>query len=131
VGPLKLLLDTCTLIWLVSAPARLSKRVAEAIDSEDTELLLSDSSVWELALKWEAGKIELPQPPRNWVTSQSRLWDLEPLAIKRSHLYRAVELPQHHRDPFDRLLVAQAIESTLTIATPDPHIHRYPVASLW
>lgn len=128
---MRLLVDTCTLIWLVAEPCRLSRRVAATIDAADTELWLSDCSVWELCLKWETQKIRLPEPPRRWVDDQVRQWGLKPLMIERSHLYRVVELPQHHRDPFDRLLVAQAIEAGLTIATPDEQVHRYPVATLW
>jgi PIN domain nuclease of toxin-antitoxin system len=131
VGPLKLLLDTCTLIWLAADPTKLSDPVAALIDAPSTQLILSDCSVWELCLKWEAGKIRLPQPPRTWIADQQRDWHLEPLPMERTHLFRVSELPGHHRDPFDRLLVAQAIEAGLTIATPDPNIRQYPVATVW
>lgn len=127
----KLLLDTCTLVWLVSDPERLGRAVADCIDEETTELFLSDASVWELCLKWQAGKIGLPKPPRAWVEEQVRAWSLAALPIQRGHLYRVTELPEHHRDPFDRLLVAQAIEEGMTIGSPDPQIHRYPTAVLW
>jgi PIN domain nuclease of toxin-antitoxin system len=126
-----LLLDTCTLIWLVSDPQRLSRTVSETIDSEGTELFLSDATVWEICLKWQVGKIGLPTPPRTWIEQQAALWQLAGLPIQRAHLYRVTELPEHHRDPFDRLLVAQAIDEGLTIATPDQHIRRYPVAVAW
>lgn len=130
-GPLKLLLDTCTLLWLTAEPAKLTPAVASAIDATASELLFSDCSVWELCLKWEAGKLRLPQPPRTWVEEQMRRWHLAGLAIERHHLYRLSELPAHHRDPFDRLLVAQAIEGGMTIVTPDEPIRLYPVATLW
>lgn len=125
------LLDTCTLIWLSAEPQRLSKKASRHIDNPQTELWLSDASVWELSLKWQAGKLRLPQPPRLWVEEQSRLWHLRPLPIERHDLYRVSELPAHHNDPFDRLLIAQAIEQGLTILTPEPTMHRYPVATLW
>jgi PIN domain nuclease of toxin-antitoxin system len=127
----RLLLDTCTLIWLVSAPDRLSRAASEAIDRQSTELLVSDATVWEICLKWQAGKIGLPKPPRTWIEEQAALWLLEALPIRRTHLCRVTEIPEHHHDPFDRLLVAQALDEGLTIATPDPDIRRYPVDVLW
>ncbi len=128
---MQLLLDTCAFVWLVSAPDRLSPRVAEAVDTTDAQLSLSDASVWEICLKWQTGKLRLPDPPRSWVEKQCKLWELTPAPIERTDLYRVSELPEHHRDPFDRLIVAQAIERGFTIATPDAYIHRYPVSALW
>ena len=127
----RLLLDTCTLVWLVSDPARLSQRAATALDDQITELYLSDTTVWEIGLKWQVGKIGPPAPPRRWIEEQAARWLLVPLPIRRKHLYRVTELAEHHRDPFDRLLVAQAIEEDLTIVSPDPQLGRYPVAVLW
>ncbi len=127
---MKLLLDTCSLLWLATEPDRLSTPVKEAIDA-GFALLLSDGSVMELCLKWTAGKLKLPQPPRLWVEEQLRTWKIAALPVERRHHYRSTELPDHHRDPFDRLLVAQALEENLTIATPDPLVRRYPVSTLW
>ncbi len=124
------LLDTCTLIWLAAAPDRLSVAAREAID-ECRRLVASDVSVMEIGLKWQAGKLELPAPPRAWVEQQAKAWALARLAISRLHLYRSFELAAFHRDPFDRLLVAQAIEEGLTLATPDAQIAAYPVATVW
>ena len=130
-GPLRLLLDTCAFLWLAAAPGNLGGGAASVIDSSDSELFLSDVSVWEICLKWQAGKILLPAPPRLWVEEQRQTWRLASIPIERTHLYRVVELPHHHRDPFDRLLVAQAIERGLTIATPDAEVAKYPVAVIW
>jgi PIN domain nuclease of toxin-antitoxin system len=131
VGYLKFLLDTCTFVWLVAEPERLSGRAAKALDDGNAALTLSDVSVWEIGLKWRSGKIRLPQPPRSWIEEQAQTWNLLSLAIKRSHLYREAELPEHHRDPFDRLLVAQALEEGQTIVTPDSAIRHYPVPVIW
>ena len=128
---MKFLLDTCTFVWLVAEPKRISGRVAEALDARDASMTLSDVTVWEIGLKWRAGKIKLPQPPRNWIAEQARVWNLSSLAIKRRHLFRETELPGYHRDPFDRLLVAQALEEEMIIATPDPAIRQYPVPVVW
>jgi PIN domain nuclease of toxin-antitoxin system len=97
----------------------------------DARILLSDASVWELCLKWQAGKVELPAPPRRWIGEQVQAWGIERLPIEPEHCYRTTELPQLHRDPFDRLLVAQAIAHGALIVTPDPAITAYPVACLW
>jgi PIN domain nuclease of toxin-antitoxin system len=125
-----LLLDTCTFVWLASEPARLSESASAALDAESS-LALSDASAWEICLKWQAGKIVLPSPPRVWISEQMRTWQLERVPIEPDHLYRTVELPELHRDPFDRLLVAQALALGVRIVTPDSEIRRYPVAVTW
>lgn len=127
---MRALLDTCTLIWLVSDSDRLSRAAATAIDTAD-QLFLSDASVWELGLKWNAGKIKLPAPPRVWVSNQCTRWSIAGVAITRDHLFRSFELSTVHRDPFDRLIVAQAIENRLTVITPDEAVRAYPVAVCW
>lgn len=126
-----LLLDTCTFLWLTSCPARLSAPARAALDDDNHRAWLSDVSIWEVCLKWQAGKIELPTPPRMWFDQQIRMWSVERLKIEQNHFFRSTELPTLHRDPFDRLLVAQALEQTLTIVTPDDAIAAYPVAVTW
>jgi PIN domain nuclease of toxin-antitoxin system len=128
---MKLLLDTCTLIWLAAEPSRLSARAANVLEAADSVLHLSDVSVLEICMKWQANKLVLPAPPRLWVEEQRRIWDVAPAALTTEHMYRATELPLHHRDPFDRLLVAQAITAGLTVVTPDAAITAYPVATIW
>ena len=131
-GPLsRYLLDTCTFIWLCSEPERLSARAAAAIEAADSPLLLSDVSALEIVLKWNAGKIILPAPPRRWLERQISIWAVECRALRRSDVYRASELPDRHRDPFDRLLVATALESDAVILTPDRKIQQYPVSWHW
>ena len=125
------LLDTCTLIWLSTEPDKLSPASVEAIDGSDSVLLWSDVSALEITLKWGAGKLVLPDPPRHWLERQISDWGLESLNIRRADIYRASELPAHHRDPFDRLLVAAALGSNATILTPDEAIHQYPVSCRW
>ena len=125
------LLDTCTLIWLCAEPERLSKTAKEAIGTTDSPLLLSDASAFEIALKWQSGKIELPDPPRHWLEKQIAVWGLQCLELSRSDIYRTTELPGHHKDPFDRLLVASALNNNATLLTPDAAIRQYPVSCLW
>jgi PIN domain nuclease of toxin-antitoxin system len=125
-----ILLDACTLIWLASDPRKLGAAAGTALDAAD-EIHISDVTVWEICLKWHAKKLDLPTPPRTWIMEQARAWSLSRLQIEPEHLYRAVELPELHRDPFDRLLVAQALACGATLVTPDPAIRQYPVAVLW
>ena len=128
---MRYLLDTCSFIWLCAEPEKLSATASGIIDSEGNDVMLSDVSVLEIALKWSAGKIELPAPPRQWLERQISEWSLSSVRIAREDIYRTSELPDHHRDPFDRLLVAVALGSSSTIITPDKAIHAYPVACAW
>ena len=128
---MELLLDTCVFLWLAAEPKRLSRRAREAIGREDARLYLRDASVFEVCTKWRAGKLELPTTPRRWFGEQVRIWQTTRLAADIEHYFRESELPALHRDPFDRLLVAQAIERDLSIVTPDPAIRAYPVAIVW
>ena len=125
------LLDTCTLIWLSTDPDKLSPATVQAIDAPDSGLLWSDVSALEIALKWSAGKLVLPDPPRHWLERQIDAWGLDCLSLRRTDIYRASELPPYHRDPFDRLLVAAALGSNATILTPDEAVRQYPVSSRW
>lgn len=101
------------------------------IDDHSSTLVLSDVTVWEICLKWQSGKLKLPDVPRTWCESQARIWQLQSLSVSRSALYRTTELAEHHRDPFDRLLVAQSLEENLSLITPDQHIAAYPVSVVW
>ena len=125
------LLDTCTFIWLCAEPEQLSSAARELIDAPENSLLLSDVSVLEITLKWSAGKIALPDPPKRWVETQAAIWALAYRPIERADMYRAGELPRHHQDPFDRLLVAAALNLNATILTPDKAIQQYPVSYRW
>ncbi|MBI3182433.1 MAG: type II toxin-antitoxin system VapC family toxin [Myxococcales bacterium] len=128
---MKLLLDTCTLIWLTSESSRLSKAASRAIDDAASILHFSDASTWEICLKWQNGKLGLPTPPRSWIPDQLARWQIEAVPLEAEDFFRTTELASHHPDPFDRLLVAQAIFRGLTIVTPDPAIAAYPAARLW
>lgn len=125
-----LLLDTCTFIWLASEPGKLGAAARPVLESA-VDIALSDVSVWEICLKWQARKIGLPAPPRTWIAEQVRAWSLDRVPIEPEHMYRAVELADLHRDTFDRLLVAQALTHGATLVTPDPAIAQYPVAVVW
>jgi len=126
-----ILLDTCTLIWLTQEPERLSEKSRTIIENPDNELLVSHVSVWEMLLKTQAGKLSFPVPLRKWLSDQQNTWDFRYLNISLEHLLRVEEIERHHSDPFDRLLVTQAIVENIGIVTPDPWIAKYPVQVLW
>ena len=124
----RLLLDTYALIWALSSPSRLPARVARMLRDPENDVYASAVATWEIAIKSALGKIETDVAA---VARAAREADFEELPVTLAHTARLTTLPQHHRDPFDRLLVAQAIEEDLTLVTHDPAIGRYPVPVLW
>ena len=127
----RVLLDTCSLIWLTQEPAKLSDTCKAEIDNPENSLVVSHASVWEILLKNRAGKFTFPLPIRRWLEKQKLIWDFEYLAISLEHLLRTGEIEGHHNDPFDRLLVAQSIIENISILTPDSAIAKYPVHVIW
>jgi PIN domain nuclease of toxin-antitoxin system len=126
-----LLLDSCSFIWLCSAPAQLSPPATEAIDADNSRLFLSVASAWEISLKVKNGKIRLPDRPWAWITGRAAYWQIEVLDVDLDAVCRSTEVPEIHKDPFDRLLVAHSLIHQLTILTPDPFVRRYPARTLW
>jgi PIN domain nuclease of toxin-antitoxin system len=127
----KLLLDTCTFLWLALGSPRLSAAVLPLLQDRGNEVFLSSASVWEISTKWQAGRLPLPQPPHQFIPRQRSLHLLTPLAIQEEDVLHLHRLPGLHRDPFDRILVCQAISQGLAILTPDPDISQYPVRVIW
>jgi PIN domain nuclease of toxin-antitoxin system len=123
------LLDTHVFLWLNTAPERLRGHLALVEDSR-TELLLSAASSWEIAIKYALGRLPLPEPPPRYVPERLRAIGVHALAIEHSHVLAVSSLPLLHRDPFDRLLVAQAGVLDVPILTADPDVVRYPVRTL-
>lgn len=107
-------------------PARLGD-VRTSIESLDNELLLSAASSWEIAIKSALGKLNLPEPPEVYVPSRMKRSGVDALPIQHSHALRVASLPAHHRDPFDRLLVAQAALEGLSLVSADPVFDLYDV----
>ena len=128
---MRVILDTCSLIWLCMEPDRLSEHAGQIIDADATQCLISHVSVWEIALKIKSGKMVFPKPLRRWIFEQKEEWELEWIPISLNHLLRTTEMEGYHDDPFDRLLVAQALEENIPIITPDKYITRYPVEVIW
>lgn len=122
-----LLVDSHVLVWAALTPDRLSARARKLLEDGTTDKVVSVVSLWELAMKASAGKLELPAPPE---LAAEALGAAE-LAVTRPHLVRFRELPPLHGDPFDRMLVAQAIDEGLVLLTSDRNVQRYPVSWIW
>lgn len=128
---MKVLLDTCTFLWIVGGSSRVPARVREVFQDPGTEVFLSVASAWEIALKHEGGRLPLPAPPDRFVPAEREAHGIASLAIDEASALHVTRLPLIHRDPFDRLLVAQAIVHGLTILTPDPLVTQYPARTDW
>lgn len=122
-----MLVDTHIALWLAVAPERLTAENADRLADEDTTVLLSAASSWELAIKWAVGKLSLPTPPSEFVPNLVATFDLTPLPITHLHTVGVAELPDHHRDPFDRLLIAQARAEGVPLVTSDPVFAKYGI----
>ncbi len=125
---MRLLLDTHALLWAVSMPNELPPRVRALLEAGTTQVSVSAASTWEIAIKAGIGKLVIDFPA---LLSALGLLEFSELPIGFEHTRRAGALPPIHRDPFDRMLVAQAMEDGLTLVTRDPNIGRYGVPTLW
>lgn len=126
----RLLLDTQAFLWLHTDPARLGG-ARELLELNSTELLLSPASSWEIAIKWRLGKLPLPEPPEAYIPERMRRAKIHSLPVTHAHTLGVSGLPDHHRDPFDRLLVAQATVEGVPIVTSDRLIRQYEVDVVW
>ena len=128
---MKILLDTCAFLWLSQQPAQLSPAAVDIINDPGNALTCSDVSIWEITLKNSAGKLPLPQAPRTWIPSKLLYHQLQRLSTDLDSIIRSGELPPMHRDPFDRLLAAQAITHGMTILSPDLPLSTLGAARIW
>ena len=128
---MRALLDTNVFLWFDLEQQRLSPSARAFIADGTNDLVLSAATAWEIAIKHTKGQLQLPDLPEAYVASRIGLDGLDPLAIELSHAIRAGTLPPIHRDPFDRLLVAQSQLEDLPILTSDPNIARYGVSVIW
>ena len=128
---MRLLLDTCAFLWLVTDAPNLSPEARRLIVDADNEVLLSAVSTWEIAVKHGLGRLPLPDDPERYVPKLRRDHAIEALPLDEESTLYLRRLPGLHRDPFDRMLVCQAIVQGLILLTPDRDITQYPVRTLW
>lgn len=128
---MKLLLDTCTFLWLAGGGRSLSAAAAQAVRDPSNEVLLSAVSTWEIVIKYRMGRLPLPEPPDRLIPTERRLRGVAALPFDEDSALQGLRLPPLHRDPFDRMLITQAIALGLAIVTPDPLITQYPVRTIW
>lgn len=127
---MRLLLDTCTFLWWAGGRT-LSANATAAVQEPSNEVFLSSVSVWEIVSKHRAGRLPLPEPPERLIPTERSLRGVTPLPFDEDSALQGVRLPALHRDPFDRMLISQAIALGLAIVTPDPAIMQYPVRVVW
>ena len=128
---MKLLLDTHCFIWWDSAPDTLSPRARAACQDRTNLLFLSVASAWEMQIKLQLGKLHLRLPLGELIASQQQTNDLQVLPVALGHFFALQSLSAHHKDPFDRLLIAQANAEEATLISHDPVFAHYPVKVLW
>lgn len=128
---MRVLLDTHVFIWATTDDARLSKEARAILTDANAELLLSSASAWEIAIKCQTGRLRLPSDPLAFVPAHMSVLRMTALPVQVSHALAVTRLPPLHRDPFDRMLIAQAQAEAVPIITADPQIVRYPVDIIW
>jgi PIN domain nuclease of toxin-antitoxin system len=122
---LKILLDTHVWLWMQAEPDKFGAVARDLIEDARNELLFSAASVWEIAIKVQAGKLRLPEPVGRYVPSRMQSSGVAALAVTHAHAAGVADLPGYHRDPFDRLLVAQALAEGVPILSSDPQLDAY------
>jgi PIN domain nuclease of toxin-antitoxin system len=127
----KLLLDTHALLWMSLDDSQLSDKARELIADLENELWLSPASYWEIAIKISLGKYELSEPLDQFVNREVSNNDISILPISTQHAQAVTTLPFHHKDPFDRLLIAQALTEGMTILSKDNQFDDYGVPRMW
>jgi PIN domain nuclease of toxin-antitoxin system len=128
---MRILLDTCAFLWLVTDNPQASELAKEIFLKEDNELLLSAVTGFEIAVKYSLGKLRLTEPPKEFVTNRMNANALTELPVSMSHALALQHLPLHHKDPFDRLLVAQAMVNQIPLLSADQQLSAYDIERIW
>lgn len=128
---MRYLLDTHCWLWWNIEPERLNQEAHQIISESGNELFLSTASAWEISIKHAIGRLRLPVPPKQYIPDRLYANQITGLPIGLEHVLHVNELPHHHRDPFDRVLIAQAIVEQLTLVTADDTLRQYDVKLLW
>ncbi len=128
---MKVLLDTCAFLWITTDDAQLSESSRQIFKNPNNEIFLSSVSAWEIIVKNGIGKLPLPSLADEFIASQRIKHEIDSLPLTEKAVFHLNKLPNHHKDPFDRMLICQAIEHDLTILTSDSLIVQYPVNTVW
>lgn len=128
---MKIILDTQVLIWWANDVSNISNRVQSIIFDVNNELLVSLASIWEIQIKVSLGKLSLPRPLPDIIARQIQENQIKIMQIELSHIYTLDLLPLHHRDPFDRIIIAQAMDEKVSIASIDKAFDAYSIERIW
>jgi PIN domain nuclease of toxin-antitoxin system len=127
----KYLLDTMVWLWSVGSSKIIGTAGLEIIARAEEDIYLSAASSWEIAIKARLGKFQLPEPPARYVPKRLAEQGIRSLPINQDHSLRVYDLPPHHSDPFDRMIIAQAMVEQMTVLTSDPEFEKYPIDVIW
>jgi PIN domain nuclease of toxin-antitoxin system len=125
------LLDTTVFVWLLQEPEKLNRRALDLVEDETQDVFLSAVTSWEVVIKSAIGKLTLPKKPDELFSEIFARFSFQPLSVTHTHILAVGELEFHHRDPFDRMLIAQARSENLVLMTADSMFEKYPVETLW
>jgi len=128
---MNLLLDTHALIWFLENDPQLGARARTAISDPESRSYVSDATAWEIGIKHSQGKLTLPLPFEILFPTRLLMLGFYVLPIRHAHLHQVIHLPYHHRDPFDRMLIAQALAEGMTLVSCDPQFPAYCVPIVW
>ena len=128
---MRVLLDTCTFLWIIAGSKDLSPTATHQFADPDNEVFLSVVSLWEISVKHALGKLPLPTPIERFLVEQRERHEITVLPLEEQAVLYLHKLPRLHRDPFDRMLICQALQHECIVLTPDPLIVQYPVRTRW
>jgi len=128
---MKVILDTCTFLWIITDARDLSAEARRVFSDPQNDVFLSAVSIWEIAIKIGLGRLSLPAPPDRFIPEQRSRHHIDSLPLDERAALHLMRLPALHRDPFDRMLVCQAMVHGMVIMTPDELILQYPVPTIW
>ena len=128
---MRVLLDTCTFLWITAEVDKLSEKAREIFVDPGNEVYLSSVSCWEVAVKYSLGRLPLPEPPAQFLPPRRERYGIESLPLDEESALHVARLPKIHTDPFDRMLICQSIVHGLTVLSPDSQIGQYPVRIVW
>ena len=125
------LLDTHVFLWWNTKNPKLSPKAKSFLQNQDNTIFFSAASAWEIVIKYQIGKLPLPETPQSYIPTRINHYDFKTLSIELSHTLKIADLDALHNDPFDRLLIAQSLVEDLPLITGDQKIHAYKIPIIW